>query len=98
MCIVGKVGSGFMCKSGKERTRLKEHDYNHSYQTPLSSLAAGAAYSRSARTGGEREIRESIATGKKGKRTRSGLGSIDTRATTTGGKAHTVAALQRRTR
>jgi hypothetical protein len=30
MCIVGKVGSGFMCKSGKERTRLKEHDYKTS--------------------------------------------------------------------
>jgi hypothetical protein len=30
MCVVGKVGSGFVYKSGKERTRPKEHDYKTS--------------------------------------------------------------------
>ena len=29
-CVVGRVGSGFVCKSGKERTRPKEHDYKTS--------------------------------------------------------------------
>jgi hypothetical protein len=71
---------------------------HHPHQTPSSSPAAGVAHGRSARTGGERETTKSTAAGKRGKRTRSGPGSMDTRATTTGGKAHTAAAPQRRTR